>query len=257
MASKNNMNEIAINISYNAHFSDYELEDFEGVQELKTELSKHYVSRIKGTPVGRGGGVYEFVVDIMMNISLGGFTKFILENVAFDLIKSGTKSLVLKPFMKAFEDFNSKNGGKVAIREFKFQFEDSEVVIRSVNNQGVYSVAPLVFEKLAKVYSNLLEPNSNKHPNRICIPVVYDRIMEKTETTRYRELLNDEEEYLFNKLSLNQYFEFWGLNFEFNHAQPDIVFDVQNNQLTSDEFFSGDIFARFVISTLDYDGEEI
>jgi hypothetical protein len=257
MENKTEINEIAINISYNAFFTNYELEDFEGVEELKQELSKHYVSRIKGTPVGRGGGVYEFVVDLIMNISLEGFTKFILEGLAFDFIKSGTKSLVLKPFMKAFEDFNSKNGGQVGIREFKFQFDDSEVVIRSINNQGVYSVAPLIFEKIAQVYSYLLEPNSKKYPNRICIPVVHDRIMAKTESTHFRELLNDDEEYLYQTLSTSQYFEFWGLNYEFNHSQPDIVFDVQNNQLTSDDFFSGDIFARFVISTLDYDGEEI
>lgn len=257
MDTKPEMNEIAINISYNAFFTNYDLEDFEGVEELKQELSQHYVSRIKGTPVGRGGGVYEFVVDLIMNVSLEDFTKFILEGVSFDLIKSGTKSLVLKPFMKAFEDFNLKNGGQVGIREFKFQFDESEVVIRSINNQGVYSVAPLIFEKLAQVYSNLLEPNSKKYPNRICVPVVHDRIMAKTEATHFRELLNDEEEYLYNKLSTGQYFEFWGLNFEFNHSQPDIVFDVQNNQLTSNEFYSGDNFTRFVISTLNYDGEEI
>lgn len=257
MDNKTERNEIAINISYNAFFTNYELEDFHGVEELKEELSQNYVSRIKGTPVGRGGGVYEFVVDLLMNISLEGFTKFILEGLAFDFIKSGTKSLVLKPFMKAFEDFNTKNGGRVAIREFKFQFDDSDVVIRSVNDQGVYSVAPLVFEKLAHIYSNLLEPNSKKYPNRICIPVVKDRIMAKTETTQFRELLTDEEEYLYNKLSSDQYFEFWGLNFEFNHAQPDMVYDVQKNQLTSDEFYSGDIFERFVISNLDYDGEEL
>lgn len=252
MGSKN---EIAINISYNAFYTNYDLEDFQGVVELKQVLSQHYVSRIKGTPVGRGGGVYEFIVGFLMNISLKDFIKFILEGLAFDLIKSETKSLVLKPFMKAFEDFNAKNGGHVAIREFKFQFDESEVVIRSINDQGVYSIAPLVFEKLAQAYSKLLEPNSNKYPNRICIPIVYDTIMAKTDSIQYRELLTDEEEYLFNKLSTNQYFEFWGINFEFNHAQPEVVFDVKKTTMTSNEFYSATNFERFVLSNLDFDEE--
>lgn len=252
MESEHQMNGISINISYNAFYNNHDLEDFKGITELKRELSNCYVSRIKGTPVGRGGGgVYEFVIDLIMNTSLEEFTKLLLDGLAFDLIKSNTKKFILKPFIKAFEDFNEKNGGQVTIREFKFQFENSEVVIRSVNDQGVYTITPLVFEKIAKVYSVLFDPISKKYPNRICVPVIYDQILTKNESIHFRELLTDENEYLHNNLSPTQYFDFWGLNYEFNNTQSEVVYDVANSSLTVNEFFSGDIFERFILSKLD------
>lgn len=254
MESKSERSEIAINISYDAFLCDYELEDFEGVEELKLELSKHYVSKVKGTPVGRGGGVYEFFIDLLMNISLEDFLKFISQGLAFDAIKSGTKSLVLKPFMRAFEDFNKKNGDSVAIREFKFQFEDSEVVIRAIDDRGVYSTAPEVFLQLSKIYNQLRDNVSNKFPNRICIPVVWDEKIADSESSKYRELLIDEEEYLNNQMDPKQYFEFWGLSFEFNHSQSQIVFDLENKMMTAHGFYEASVFERFILPTLNFDG---
>ncbi|MGV3631745.1 MAG: hypothetical protein ACO1O6_11100 [Bacteroidota bacterium] len=238
------MNQIAFNITYHAFYSDTELEDFEGIREFRNELSENYISKVKGIPAGRGGGVYELIVDVIVNSTLEDYLKFMLEGLAFDLIKSGTKSLVFKPFLEAFEKFNSKNKNGVAIAEFKLQFEETEIVIKSLDDHGVYSIVPRVFEHLTKMYFNLKHPESGHLPNKISVPVILDPKITQHYLHKFREPLG-EEEYL-EDLKQEQYFEFWGLEYEFSLPLTQVVYDVKQAKITSDEFYTAAIFEDYV-----------
>lgn len=191
------MNNISIKIDYDAFFSggsleDLKIEDFKGITEFKDDLSSEYVTYIKGHGVGRGGLVYDLIIEMIMNVSLKDFLEIIAGGIAYDLVKYGTKSLVLRPFILAFEKFNSLNNNSVRIGTFRLKFEESDIVINSINKSGIFHIVPQVFEKFLSHYQNLKHPLSNLFPDEVRIPVIYDSELEKDNYVKYRELLEME-----------------------------------------------------------------
>ena len=72
-----------------------------GIAEFQNDLNQEYVSRIHGRPGDLGGGLYELAIQVIANISIQDIAKLIADGIAFDLLKSGTKSFVLRPFLAA------------------------------------------------------------------------------------------------------------------------------------------------------------
>lgn len=236
------MNEISIHIKYYAFQDNFDLEDFQGINDFKNEVSKEYVSNIKGIPVGRGGGVYELIINTIINSTLQDFLNMLIGGVVYDTVKFGSKSLLLKPFFKAFEKLNSQNSNGIGIREFRLKFEETEIIIKSIDEIGIYQIVPKVFKKLITIYPNLKHTKSQHYPQQISIPVLFDKNINKSHHPKYREPLV-EEEYLEN-LNKEQYFHFWGLNYEFTHEQ--LVFDLEKNSLTEYEYCDSNFFETFI-----------
>jgi hypothetical protein len=93
----------AVRISYWAIQEGVKIIDPVGMIEFKEELSQSYVSSVHGRPGDLGGGLYEFTIEFLTNISIQDVAKFIAGGVAFDLLKLGTKAFVLRPFIAAYE----------------------------------------------------------------------------------------------------------------------------------------------------------
>ena len=78
-----------------------DLFDLAGIEEFRAELTNHYVGAVHARP-GPCGGLYGLVVEFLTSFSLQHFVNLILDGVAYDLIKSGSDALVLRPFVAAY-----------------------------------------------------------------------------------------------------------------------------------------------------------
>src|SRR5438046_10681694 len=61
---------------------------------------------------GNLGGLYGFTVEFFTTFSVQHFVNLILDGVAYDLIKSGSDALVLRPFIAAYNALRRKNADR-------------------------------------------------------------------------------------------------------------------------------------------------
>ena len=74
--------------------------DLEGIDDFRKELAANYVSVVKGRPAG-AGGIAHLYVEIISTFSLSHVSQLLIDGIAFDLIKHGARSFVLRPFLEA------------------------------------------------------------------------------------------------------------------------------------------------------------
>jgi hypothetical protein len=231
------MNNIAIQIEYNAFQNNFELEDFKDVNLFKEELSEDYIANIKGIPVGRGGGAYELIVKLILDIDLQTFLGVIAGGLAYDLVKMGTKKYFLKPLLEAYKRFKERNDDSLIICELRFLFQDTVVIVKSLENLDLYPALPKVFDKLTEKYKYLVTLNNEK-PAEISIPVIFDKDLKNK---KYREPFTQEEDFDGN-YKLEDYYKYWGTRYVFSYKQ--IVFDVMNEKYLDEEYYTEEEFWR-------------
>jgi hypothetical protein len=112
--------------------------DFEGIGDFRKELDESYISVVQGRP-GPLGGLHELAVEFISNLTLVEVAKFLLEGIAFDLIKSGTRAFVLRPFLKAYQKLKDRNPSfQLDIEEFRIVFQDSVIVIYKITGDSIF-----------------------------------------------------------------------------------------------------------------------
>src|SRR5258708_4708320 len=104
---------MAIRVDYwAAADANLKLCDLEGIGEFRDELAGEYAAAIvRGRP-GPLGGLYNLSVEIVSTLSLSYVVKLLLDGIAFDVIKEGTKTFVLQPFLLAYRKLRERNGNK-------------------------------------------------------------------------------------------------------------------------------------------------
>src|SRR6266852_6158095 len=84
--------------------------DLNAVDDFRQELSANYAAAsVEGAQSGAGGGLYTLFVEIAATVTLPYVVRLLLEGVAFDLIKLGTKKFVLRPLLAAQKRLRSRN----------------------------------------------------------------------------------------------------------------------------------------------------
>lgn len=205
-----------------------ELYDLNGIDKFRKELSEEYVSVVQGKP-GDLGGLEKFLIDMIANISLESFAKLIIEGLAFDLIKSGTKSFVLRPFINAYKKLKSKNEERLDIERFSIIFEDTTIHIYSIYDNSVINQLESILNNVALHYS-LLVASKNEKPAEIHIPVFHDESDDRLSPFRVK-LDVDETIQNFSEKDFSTY---WGIFYEYSNQW--IVYDLNNGQLVKEEF---------------------
>lgn len=221
---------LAINIGYWAVQEEKNgLWQLEGIAEFEDDLSQNYVSRVHGRPGCLGGGLYEFAIQIIANISVHDVVKLIADGIAFDLLKSGTKSFVLRPFLAAYEKLKVRNvERKVDIHEIKFMFNDAEIVVSKICDGSIYESLGAIFQVLAEDFAHLRNGN-NEYPYLIQIPVFEDP---EKRLCKFRVLLDVDE--TIPKVTNADYLGFWGVYYDFERTAR--VFDVKRKFLIDSDF---------------------
>jgi hypothetical protein len=228
------MNDLAINIDYWAvQEGKNDLWQLAEIGEFQADLSEHYVARVHGRPGDLGGGLYEFAVQIIANVSLQDVVKLIADGVAFDLLKSGTKSLVLRPFLKAYEKLKARNADRqLDIDEIRYIFNDAEVVITKICGNSIYESLGAIFKALAQDFE-CLRNGEGEYPYTIQVPVFEDP---EKKLCRFRVLLDVDE--TIEGVTSAAYFGYWGIYYDFERTSR--VFDVKRKLLIDSDFLTLD-----------------
>jgi hypothetical protein len=221
---------IAIKVNYwaagNANLS---LHDLEGISEFRDELAREYVSIVRGRP-GALGGLYNLSVEIVSTFTLAHIVRLLLDGLAFDWIKEGTKAFVLRPFLAAYQKLKERQTGHYGdIDELRLIFQDSVVIVDYLGNNSIASSLEKIFRTLAQNYQHLVL-SSGEPPFEIYIPIFEDPTVDRP--SRFRLLLHYDE--TIPSVSASDYFVYWGLWYDFSHKHR--VYDVQR-QLLIDEGF--------------------
>src|SRR6266853_399380 len=84
------------------------LREPQGIGAFREELARNYVGQVHARP-GPLGGLYGFNVEFLTSFSLHHFLELIVDGIAYDLIKSGSNALVLRPFLAAYKALKQRN----------------------------------------------------------------------------------------------------------------------------------------------------
>jgi hypothetical protein len=224
-------NGISIKILYFAEQKAVnQLYDLDGVEEFREDLSENYVSVVQGKP-GDLGGLEKFMIDIIASITLESFVKFILAGVAFDLIKSGTKSFVIRPFLNAYKKLKDRNRENLDIERLSVTFEDTEVHLYKIYDDSIINSLENVLKHLALHYSSLYTVDGEK-PSEIHVPVFRDE--SQSALAPYRVKLNVEE--TIQTFCAEDYWKYWGICYEYTNRQ--VVYDVMTRRFVQERFLT-------------------
>ncbi|MGA9156513.1 MAG: hypothetical protein WB249_06970 [Candidatus Sulfotelmatobacter sp.] len=225
---------MAIKVDYwAAGNTNLTLHDLEGIGEFREALAEEYTSIVRGRP-GALGGLYNLSVEIVSTLALSHVVRLLLDGVAFDLIKEGTKTFVLRPFLTACRKLRERNGNKPRrgeIEELRLIFQDSVVIIDYLGDDSIASSLDKILQTLAKNYQHLAL-KTGERPFEIYIPIFEDPAVDRP--SRFRVLVHYDE--TIPKVSASDYFVYWGLWFDFSGKRR--VYDVPRQLLIDEEFLT-------------------
>lgn len=207
--------------------------DFEGIGEFRAELANNYISNVHARP-GPCGGLYGLTVEFLTSFSLQHFLNLIVDGIAYDLVKSAGKALVLRPFIAAYNALKRKNaetGFRIHIDELLLSFQDSVVVIHNLHDDSIQQNLKPVLSALAASYTHLILRAGEK-PFSISVPVFED--MAAGRLCRFRELLDVDE--TIRNVCDEDYMGLWGI--QYDYSQTTRVLDVRNQILLDEEFYT-------------------
>jgi len=225
-------NGMAISINYwAAQKGSLDLDDLTGINDFRDELEAEYVTIVRGRP-GALGGLYHLTAEVVSTLTLSHVLQLLLDGVAFDLIKSGTKAFVLRPLLTAYNKLRERNKSHDGdIDELRLIFQDSLVTIYCVAPDSIASSLEQILRTLASNYEHLLL-RSGERPFEVHIPVFEDPSKERP--SRFRVLLDVDE--TIPSFGVSDYFRLWGLWYDFSGKHR--VYDVSRQLLIDEEFLS-------------------
>jgi hypothetical protein len=203
----------------------------EGIEEFKTELARNYVGQVHARP-GSLGGLYGFVVEFLTTFSLHRFLDLIVDGIAYDLIKSGSDALVLRPFLSAYKALRQRNVGRfseISIERLLLSFQDSIVVIHELTHHSIERNLEHILTTLAANYKYLIL-RTGERPFLVSIPVVEDPAEHRS--CRFRELLEIDE--TIRDITDERYSALWGI--QYDYARTTRVYDVERRVLLDQGF---------------------
>ena len=227
---------LAIKIDYDRYHNceaDPSSETVAGLEEFRHEIEKEYITVVHKHLIGRGGNVYDFTVQLLTNVHLSDVSRWLLQGVAFDVLKWGTTAFVLRPFLDAFGRLRQREqqypGEVVDIGELTITFQDSTVIIRKVRGVSFFDSLEKILQALAVKHEALLRGGSA--PFMIYIPIFEDCASNRI--IRFRQLLSVDE--TIAGVGESDYFKFWGVRYGYCENR---VFDVERSLLIDEGFFT-------------------
>lgn len=206
-------------------------EEPEGIEEFRTDLQNVYASFVRGQSGACGGGLYEFVVNITSSITMRDVASAILGGVAYDLVKSGTRSFFLHPLIVAFEKLRSKNQKRdIEIGELRFSFQDVDVIVNKSGRKPIFDDLGDIFKALAERFESI-KGRTGETPYVIHIPVFQDP---DPRFCRFRSLLDVDE--TIQVANSDSYLKYWGVRYNLEGQVR--VYDVQRSLLIDTSYMT-------------------
>jgi hypothetical protein len=133
-------------------------------EELRAELAENYaVSIVRTRRGGLGGGLYQLFVEFLSQLTLQEVARVVLEGMAFDLIKSGTKAFLIRPFLDAYQRFKSRQNEekRVGIDRFRLVFQDAAITIDNLPHTDLLAELGNIFQAVAENLEPMTPRGSN------------------------------------------------------------------------------------------------
>jgi|GEM_PF-3401830 len=234
------MEKPALRIHYDVHTKGdgKSFLDYYGMNAFDEDLSKEYTSIIKTTPVGLGGGAYQFVIDFFTNHTLKDYCEIIMGYFLEKTIDATLDRLILKPLISAYKKLRAltDDSGMYARKEvldiwrISIELKDTIVFIYSIYPQSIIENKDKILIQLAKSYKNLIV--EGEIPSSITIPALYDEQNFGKGKPVYRAPLEIGE--MIDTSDVKTYFKYWGLNYQYSHKTG--VYDVEEERLVLGEY---------------------
>ena len=222
----------AITVKYWISSDQRRFVDLDGIDEFRSDLSAEYLSFVRGRPAG-AGGLTRLFVDLTSSVSLSHLVQLLLDGIAYDLIKSGSESFVLRPFLAAYKKLRDRNRerGAIDIAELRIQFQDSLLVIHEISDDSIVPQLERILLTLGTNYESLVL-SSGESPFAIHIPVFEDT--DRDRVTRFR-VIGDIDETIRSQ-GPEDYYRYWGLEYDYGRR----VYDVERRLLLDEMFVTQD-----------------
>lgn len=222
----------SVKVTYWAEqIGDNKLHDLNGIDAFRDELEREYASAIHGRP-GDLGGLLHLAVEFVSSISMVDVAQFLAAGMAYDMIKEGTKALVLRPFIKAYQRLKDRNPEtNLDIDVLRLVLRDSVIVIYRLTDGSVFEHLEKILTIVAGEYTHLIL-RSGEIPFEIHVPVFEDPSDDRL--SRFRVLL-DVDEIIEPRPDID-YFKLWGLQYDFSRTTR--VYDVHQRLLLDQEFLT-------------------
>lgn len=209
------------------------INELEGIGDFQKELADEYVITVRGKPAGLGG-LYTLSVELISTFTLAHVAKLILEGAAYDLIKDGAKSFILRPFLAAYKRLRQRQKDReygADIDNLRLIFQDSIVTIDGLGPDSVASSMEKILRALAGHFKDLTL-SSGEAPLEIHIPIFEDPA--KDRPARFRVLLDVDE--TIPSISAADYLRFWGSSYVYANSRR--VYDVSRRLLIDERFLT-------------------
>jgi hypothetical protein len=209
------------------------INELEGIGDFQKELADEYVTVVHGKPAGLGGP-YTLAVELISSFTLAHVVRLILEGAAYDLLKDGAKSFILRPFLAAYKKLRERQKERnhgADIDKLRLIFQDSIVTIDGLGTDSVASSLEKILRALAGNFKDLALI-SGEFPFEIHIPVFEDPA--KDRPARFRVLLDVDE--TIPRVTVADYLGFWGLSYVYARSRR--VYDVSRRLLIDEGFLT-------------------
>lgn len=217
------MENIKIKLSY---WTYPEGDDFDDIEAFKAHLSKEFETEIISQPTdAMGGGLYEFVIEIINNAYF--------EDIAKDYLEDGVKvglGYFWKPIFKRIKELFKKNKQySPDIEVAKFVFRDIEVIIYPLYPDSIDEVIDETIQTLSRHYSKIKTITTSI--KSIHIPIFNQ--VDTYEVCAFRVRLNvDENIASFKK---EDYFNLWGIK---SDNDTDFIYNLNDRSIIKTRFYT-------------------
>jgi hypothetical protein len=217
------MENIKIKLSY---WTYPEGDDFDDIEAFKTDLTKEFETEISSQPTdAMGGGLYEFVIEIINNVDFADIAKDYLE----DGVKVGL-GYFWKPIFKRIKELFKKNQKyNPDIEVAKFVFKDIEIIIYPIYPDSIDEVIDETIQTLSRHYSKIISETTSV--KSIHIPIFNQ--VDTYEVCAYRVRLNVDEN--ITSFKKEDYFKLWGIKGDNDIAY---IYDVINKSILKTRFYT-------------------
>ena len=218
------MEKIKVKLSYLTYSQEH---DFEDISKFTENLSIDYDLEIKNEKTDAlGGGLYEFVLEIISNVDFS--------EIAKDYIEDGVKvgiGYFWKPIFKRIKELFQKNpkyNPDIAVA--KFIFNDIEIIIYPLYQNSIEEVIDEVIQKISQHFIKI--KNQTKLPLRSIHIPIFNHV-DIYELCAYRVKLDVDEN--ISSFSKNDYFKLWGIRCG---SKTDFIYDLSNQSTLKTRFYT-------------------
>lgn len=170
------------------------------------------------------------LAQIISSIPWSHVVQLLLDGAAYDLIKEGSRSFILRPFISAYRKLKDRNEDRpIDLAELQIDFEDFQLIIREVASGTIIDNLEKILQSLAEHYPRLVRANGES-PAEIHVPVFEDP--DSARPCRFRETARVDEE--IEGRGPDDYLAFWGLVFDRSWSSK--VYDVRNETVLNEQF---------------------